>query len=490
MSAPLVPLAGNGPLATSTLETAELVSETGRQVVFGLAGVCLLALVVWALVWIVRYVRADPLTRVSIRQEVRIRQGWARLAKMTGLSVIDRTPTLLDSLSTPQGQEPKPREHVPKITTKSDQFGVIVHAKLLPNVGLEEFQKKARFLAAAWKCVRVSVLADGPGRVVIRAVRSDPLTVPATFKPSGKPPASVESWPLGVDEYAAEVAIRLANIPGVSVAGLPGYGKTMMINGLICQFAPSAAVQFAVADGKVSTADEGDYADVTDRLFAFVGDDLTEANALFKDMVALRRARTSLIKRVRRTANIWKVGVDKDWPLVVLIIDEAQTFFRDHKGNDRESKRLAALAADNARLVEDLVKKGRSAGMLVILATQKATGDAIPTFIRDVCPVGMSFAQKTADAAVAALGEDIRNWPEANPVSLQDPAYVGVASMVTQGREGFTRVRMPLVDEADAARIAQQTANLAVHPTELLRKLAARTGVSLDSVLDMGRDAA
>ena len=121
----------------------------------------------------------------------------------------------------------------------------------------------------------------------------------------------------------------------------------------------------------------------------------------------------------------------------MLIIDEAHTYFRDYKGSDPQTKKLAALAAENARLVEDLVKKGRSVGILVILTTQKTTGDAIPTFIRDVCPVGLSFAQKTAEAAVAALGEDIRNWPDANPITLQDPAYVGVA---VDGHQGATRL--------------------------------------------------
>ncbi|MEK8144123.1 hypothetical protein NKH18_26480 [Streptomyces sp. M10(2022)] len=140
---------------------------------------------------------------------------------------------------------------------------------------------------------------------------------------------------------------------------------------------------------------------------------------------------------------MWEVGPSADWPLVVVIIDEAHTYFRDHKGNDPKTKKLAALSAENARLVEDLVKKGRSVGILVILATQKSTGDAIPTFIRDVCPVGLSFAQKTAEAAVAALGEDIRNWDDANPINLQNPAYVGVASMNHQSRPGFTRIRTP-----------------------------------------------
>ena len=90
------------------------------------------------------------------------------------------------------------------------------------------------------------------------------------------------------------------------------------------------------------------------------------------------------------------------------------------------------------------MKKGRSVGILTILTTQKSTGDAIPTFIRDVCPVGLSFAQKTVEAAVAALGDDIRDWPDANPINLQDPAYVGVASMSHQSQPGFTRIRTPL----------------------------------------------
>ncbi|MEU6245627.1 hypothetical protein [Streptomyces sp. NPDC047024] len=75
--------------------------------------------------------------------------------------------------------------------------------------------------------------------------------------------------------------------------------------------------------------------------------------------------------------------------------------------------------------------------------SQKTTGDAIPTFIRDMCPVGLSFVQKTVEAAVAALGDDIRNWPDASPVTLQDPAYVGVTVMAMQGRHSYTRIRTP-----------------------------------------------
>ncbi|GGU92514.1 hypothetical protein GCM10010211_69150 [Streptomyces albospinus] len=436
-----------------------------------------------ALVWGVRYLTADPMMRASLRQAVRVRRTWKRLAQMAGLSVTDKMPTALAALTTDTDKTPKPRVLTPALKVKPDRFGVVAQANCLPKVGLEEFQKAAPYLADAWRCARVSVLPDGPGQVVIRGVRVDPLLTPTDHVPTGEAPEDLATWFLGVDEYAQPVTVGLSNVPGVTVAGLPGYGKTSLINKFICDCAPAPEIQFAVADGKVSGAHEGDYADLMDRLFAFVGDDLEEANALFKRLVKLRRGRSTSIQEVLGVKNMWHVGPSENWPLTVLIIDEAHTYFRDYKGNDPATKKLAALASENARLVEDLVKKGRSVGILVILATQKSTGDAIPTFIRDVCPVGLSFAQKTAEASVAALGEDIRNWPDANPVNLQDPAYVGVASMTAQDRPGFTRIRTPYVDDAHAAKIANGTAHLAYDPQILLDHYAGaylETGVDLD----------
>jgi len=431
-----------------------------------------LTAVVWAVVRVVRYIRADSETRVSIRQAGRIRRRWKRLAPMVGLSVTDKMPTTLASLTAKEGETPKPRVLVPTIKVEPDRYGVIVRAACLPKVSLEEFQRAAPYLADAWGCTRVSVLPDRPGELIIRGVRTDPLLTKTVHVPTGKAPDDLTVWRLGVDEYAQPVNVSLHDVAGVTAAGLPGKGKSSLTNKFICDTAPSAAIQYAVADGKASSISEGDYADLADRLFAFVGDDLAAANVLFKRLVKLRRDRSAVMLSVLKTKNMWSVGPTPSWPLTVLIVDEAHTFFREHKGNDPATKKLAALAAENARLVEDLVKKGRSFGILVILATQKATGDALPTFIRDVCEIGLSFAQKTADAAVAALGDDIRNWPDASPVNLQDPAYVGVAVMSVMGRPGFTRVRTPYVDESHAARIAADSAHLTRDPAALLREFA------------------
>ena len=125
------------------------------------------------------------------------------------------------------------------------------------------------------------------------------------------------------------------------------------------------------------------------------------------------------------------------------LIDEAHTFFHERKGTSPEVKAHNALVAELSRLVEELMRKGRNVAIQVMLLTQRATGDAIPTRIRDNCQVAISFATRTVDGAVAALGEEIRQHPDASPVQLNDPAYVGVAVTSLPGRPGFHRVRTP-----------------------------------------------
>jgi S-DNA-T family DNA segregation ATPase FtsK/SpoIIIE len=84
------------------------------------------------------------------------------------------------------------------------------------------------------------------------------------------------------------------------------------------------------------------------------------------------------------------------------------------------------------------------------------------------CQVVISFATRTVDGAVAALGEEIRQHPDASPVQLNDPVYVGVAVTSLPGRPGFHRVRTPQVDHHQIAAIIRATAELRADPAALL----------------------
>ncbi|GAA1550294.1 hypothetical protein [Streptomyces globosus] len=71
--------------------------------------------------------------------------------------------------------------------------------------------------------------------------------------------------------------------------------------------------------------------------------------------------------------------------------------------------------------------------------------------------------------------------PDASPVTLQDPTYVGVAVMAMHGRPGYTRIRTPYVSDADAARVAEATCHLTADPAPCLDALLDSIGWAASS---------
>jgi len=419
-----------------------------------------LAALIWLTAHLVRYAATDRSLRPVLRRAWRIKYTWKRTARMVGLVQTER--------SRPQWWSSRPattvvtRELVPPITVTVEQWGVRVDAATVGRLGIDEFQNAAGHLADAWRVGQVRVEQPRSGLVRLRALLTDPLTQHAAW--INDDAAGPEVWLAGIDADGQPVTIRSSGVSGVVVAGLAGYGKTSFINARFCQLAPSAAVQFVLIDGKGGP----DYDDLFARTWLHAKDDPQQVRDHLAQVRGLMVIRQRSIRAVLGVKNVWHVGPSEAWPLVVVVIDEAHTFFNETKGSDADSKRLDALARETARLVEELIRKGRNVGIQVILATQKATGDAIPTKIRDNCQVAVSFAQRTSEAATAVLGSDITSAPDEHPRRLQDPAYVGVASMVAEGRPGFTLVRCPYVPDETADAIAGETAHLVRDPLTLL----------------------
>jgi DNA segregation ATPase FtsK/SpoIIIE, S-DNA-T family len=312
----------------------------------------------------------------------------------------------------------------------------------------------------------VAVRAEqlGPGLVRLRGLARDPLLGAARTDLSGRAPASLDAWWLGWAEDASPVLVRLAEVSGIVVAGLAGFGKTMLVAHLLGQLAPSPAVQLVLVDGKGGP----DYDHLVPRAWLHAKDDLTNVRDVLRRVHRLMSDRQAAIARILGVTDAWHLGPSPSWPLVLVVVDEAHTFFHERKGTAAEVKAHNTLVAETSRLVEELVRKGRNVAVQVLLLTQRATADAIPTRIRDNCQVAISFATRTVDGAVAALGEEIRQHPDASPVLLNDPAYVGVAVTSLPGRPGFHRVRTPQVDHHQVAAIIHATTGLRADPAALL----------------------
>jgi S-DNA-T family DNA segregation ATPase FtsK/SpoIIIE len=140
------------------------------------------------------------------------------------------------------------------------------------------------------------------------------------------------------------------------VAGLAGFGKTMLVSHLLGQLAPSAAVQFVLVDGKGGP----DYDRLMARAWLSAKDDLEQVREVFRRVHRLMVDRQGAIGQVLGVTDAWHVGPSPSWPLVVVVIDEAHTFFHERKGTSPEVKAHNALVAELSRLVEELIRKGRT----------------------------------------------------------------------------------------------------------------------------------
>jgi S-DNA-T family DNA segregation ATPase FtsK/SpoIIIE len=389
--------------------------------------------------------------RERTRQARRLAAEWPLLAQTLGLGYRDQWT----------------RQHrFPTAEFVADDQGVTATVSAIAGAGLADYQRAAGYLADTWGCVTVRAEQQGPGLIRLRGLHRDPLLDLARVDLSGIAPASLTSWWLGWAEDASPVFIRSAEVSGTVVGGLAGFGKTMLVAHLLGQLAPSPAVQFVLIDGKGGP----DYDRLIPRAWLSAKDDLEGVRDVLRQAHCLMLDRQASIASVLGVTDAWHVGPSPSWPLVVMVIDEAHTFFHERKGTSPEVKAHNAVVAELSRLVEELVRKGRNVAIQVMLLTQRSTGDAIPTRIRDNCQVAISFATRTLDGAVAALGEEIRQHPDASPVLLNDPVYVGVAVTSLPGRPGFHRVRTPQVDHHQHAAIIRDTARLRADPGELLAK--------------------
>jgi S-DNA-T family DNA segregation ATPase FtsK/SpoIIIE len=387
--------------------------------------------------------------RQHTRQARRLAAEWPLMSQTLGLGYRDQWT----------------RQHrFPAAELVVDDQGVTATVAAIAGAGLADYQRAASYLADTWGCVSVRAEQQAPGLIRLRGLHRDPLLAPARIDLSGMAPSSLTSWWLGWSEDGTAVFIRLAEVSGSVVGGLAGFGKTMLVAHLLGQLAPSPAVQFVVIDGKGGP----DYDRLVSRAWLAAKDDLTEVRDVLRQVHGLMVDRQASIAQILGVTDAWHLGPSPSWPLVVVIIDEAHTFFHERKGTSPEVKAHNALVAELSRLVEELVRKGRNVAVQVMLLTQRATGDAIPTRIRDNCQVAISFATRTVDGAVAALGEEIRQHPDASPILLNDPAYVGVAVTSLPGRPGFHRVRTPQVDHHQVAAIIRATAGLRRDPAERL----------------------
>ncbi|WP_133119159.1 cell division protein FtsK [Mycolicibacterium agri] len=391
------------------------------------------------------------------------RDKWADLMEILGLCVDadlrrTRSARARGVMTGVAWSDRRSVRYIPTVAEVTEApYGLAVTVDGAPGQSRDVWQRYCGRLSSTLRVREVAVAEPKPGTFELQLRVRDPLGAPNAL--SSVPRSRGWELPLGVDEQGRWVAESCRNLSGVVVGGLPGSGTNNWLTFALASLAERDDIQWLLIDGKRGYDLDG----LAPRAYRYIGGDAAGKLETVRD--ALRDVQMLMHERLRKArelygrANLWSAGPSRLHPVVVVVIDECQLYLDPRSFPSKESK---AVGAEIDAIVRDLVMRGRSAGILVILSTQRPTANSIPTSTRDNCALRVCFSVRTRESAVAVLGE-FSTDSATSPVGA--PIGVGVSSL-----EGFeVRFRSPFVPDNAVAEHIRATAGLTANPLDLLR---------------------
>jgi hypothetical protein len=339
------------------------VGDGGAQsIALGLMTMC----VVWP--WLGRQV-------LAVEHRARLRRRWSRACRMAKLETFnERIPRIMRQRRMPAGEE--------------------LRVRLPGGQCPADLEAVAGVLAAGLKVREVQIEADPDNAryATVRVIRCDPLagTVAIPWPYLNVERLSLwEPIPVGVDEHGQPVTITLPE-RNLLLGGEPGSGKSVAASLVVAAAALDPDAELTLLDGK-----QVELAIWRDCAQAFVGPDPAKA------IRVLRRVQAEMERRygwlAERSKGRVKRKIDRadGLPLHLVVCDELAFYLNIDDRKQRDELR---------NLFRDLVARGRAAGIILVAATQKPSGDVIPTALRDLFGFRWALRCSTRDASDTVLG--------------------------------------------------------------------------------------
>jgi hypothetical protein len=199
--------------------------------------------------------------------------------------------------------------------------------------------------------------SHGTLRIVVGRIR---LPDHLPWRGQGGPTAQLV---LGRRHGGGQLAIDSRTTAHVLLAGATGSGKGGAIRAATAA-ALQAGWQVVVLDPK----EAGEYAWL-ERLGVPVITDLREQVEALETLVHVRRVRQALVRR--HGVDGWHELPDLGFRPVLLVVDEAADLLAATKGKSGEDRLRASLQHKAGELIAELARKGRSAGIHLLVAIQR-----------------------------------------------------------------------------------------------------------------------
>jgi hypothetical protein len=337
-----------------------------------------------------------------------------------------------------------PNDRVPRIArAKVVPAGDLLSVRMAAGQAVAALEKAAEPVAGFLEAREVRVTREPANaryaRVVV--VRRDPLADLAGLAWPHLAAPMLTLWapvPVGVDDDGQPVTVGLIE-RNVLLAGEPGSGKSVGQSMLTATAALDPLCELTLLDGKyVELAPWVGCAART------VGPSQDECIDVLRELVAEMDGRylTLVANRQRKLARA------DGWPLKVLVCDELAFYLNSgNRTGDKEA----------GNLFRDLVSRGRAAGFIVLAATQKPSGDTIPTYLRDLFAFRWAFRCTTPQMSDTILGQ---GWSTAGySASTIDAAHRGIGYLLHEGGSPV-RMRTCYLTDDDLGQLARRAEQL------------------------------
>jgi FtsK/SpoIIIE family len=331
--------------------------------------------------------------------------------------------------------------HVRVTRVRSTWSGVRLYLKLRRGTTFSGLDMASESLAAAMGVREISAHRDPDD--ASRGYVSVPISDPFVEAASKHWPAlaRTDEWslwdpiPVGVDEHGATVNIRLVE-RNLVIAGSPGAGKSCAMSLVLATAALDPKVNLVLIDAK----------QVELGLWQ-------ECAASFAVRIESAVGQLDALQRImdRRFGELRKAGLRKvtpDWPLYLVAVDELALF---------TAGAAKKLCDEFSTRLRDIVARGRAAGIICVVATQKPSNDVVPTSLRDLFAYRWCMSVTTPQMSDVALGQ---GWAgRGYDASEIEPGSPGVGYLLAE--EGTpVRLRAHYLDDNDVKALAARAVAL------------------------------
>jgi S-DNA-T family DNA segregation ATPase FtsK/SpoIIIE len=317
-------------------------------------------------------------------------------------------------------------EWLPVVGYKQTPVGLSIDLRIPKGRSTVDFERIAPALADHMALREVRISRSEPGVVRLVLVAGDPLT-------TGQPP----SWPLaelppgaGGWSLARPVPIAVADTgeaveldlwcSSLLVSGQPGSGKSNLLWLLALSVALDPTALLAVIDAKGGV----EFAELQRRTDAFATDQASAIVLMRRLLVEVQRRQ--LVLRDQVGVRKLSAGMEQMKGLC-LVIDELTEVLNT---GDRDADKEAQI------LLRRLLATGRSAGLTVVCALQKADSTNLPTNIRDLIRYRVAMRCGNRASAVVVLGEDAVSAGAAPHTIPPSREYAGIGTSLSYAVPG------------------------------------------------------